>query len=80
MNEVARCSKMFLAAPVYDLTGLKGRYEFTLRWIVTGVREEIQGPDIAQALQGQLGLKFRPRKDLTDVIAIDHVEKVPTPN
>ena len=80
MDEVVKMLQDVLAPSVYDRTGLKGRYEFTLRWIVTGVREEIQGPDIAQALQGQLGLKLRPRKGLIDVIAIAHVEKVPTPN
>jgi uncharacterized protein (TIGR03435 family) len=38
------------------------------------------GPDIAAAVQQQLGLRLVPSKATIDVLIIDKAEKVPTAN
>jgi len=37
-------------------------------------------PDLAAALQSQLGLKLQSKKAPVEVLIVDHVEKVPTVN
>jgi uncharacterized protein (TIGR03435 family) len=74
---------------VVDMTGLKGRYNFTvdgselLRSITDGKVE----PDsaaimvaVSEILQEQLGLKAELRKAPADVLFVDRAEKIPTPN
>ena len=69
--------------PVVDMTGLKGRYDFSLdftAWLPGGenvmnvVFDNANGIMIA-AMQGELGLKLESRKETVDVLMIDHVEK-----
>ena len=78
MGELAgMLMRLFLDRPVIDQTGLKGRYDFTLRWAtddgtVTGADAP---PGLFTALQEQIGLKLEPVKATADVQAIDKVEK-----
>jgi len=72
-----------LNTPVMDATGLKGRYDFNLdfsTYIPTD--EHAMKPDyidgnsiIANALQGELGLKLDMRKTTVEVMVIERVEK-----
>jgi uncharacterized protein (TIGR03435 family) len=72
-----------LNTPVLDATGLKRRYDFNLdfsTYIPTD--EHAMKPDyidgnsiIANALQGELGLKLVMRKTMVEVMAIERVEK-----
>lgn len=70
--------------PVWDKTGLTGRYDFTVRFASertmnpSGPAQDT-APLIKTALQDQLGLKLVPAKGNLDYIVIDHVEK-PTSN
>ena len=74
--------------PVYDKTGLIGRYNFTLRYSqdnnmsasVPGMGGDASppvdvAPPLARALEEQIGLKLVPSKGNMDVIVIDHVER-----
>lgn len=77
--------------PVVDQTGLKDRYDFTLKWTPdesqfaqfrgTGVKmpaatnDPNAPPGLYTAIQEQLGLKMEATKAPDDVIVIDHVEK-----
>lgn len=65
--------------PVVDLTGLKGRYDFTLD--ISSYLGGMQPGDLPavlnEALQKQLGLNLVHRKASLEVLVIDHVEKVP---
>lgn len=77
--------------PVYDETGLTGRYDFTLKYApdtlsARAVEANAGGapgldilPPLAQALEEQLGLNLVSAKGKMDVIVIDHVER-PSPN
>ena len=76
---------------VSDKTGLKGRFDFTLKWTPdptmgamppgpdSGVESESSAPSLLTALQEQLGLKLESTKEPVDVIVIDSAE-LPTPN
>jgi uncharacterized protein (TIGR03435 family) len=69
-----------LHAPVLDATGLKGKYDFSLRWIMDRMTEDTGGPNLFRALQEQLGLKLDSTKVPINVLIVDHFEKTPTEN
>jgi uncharacterized protein (TIGR03435 family) len=71
-----------LGQPVRDATGLKGKYDFILRWFDDHGRPSTDdsGPNIFEALQAQLGLKLESKKTMVDTLVIDHIEKAPTEN
>jgi uncharacterized protein (TIGR03435 family) len=72
-----------LQAPVVDMTGLTGRYDFTLdftRYLPTG--DKVMKIDfdntsgiIISALKGELGLDLQSRKENVEVLVIDRVER-----
>jgi uncharacterized protein (TIGR03435 family) len=82
-----------LDRPVVDHTGIKGRWDFTLKWTpdesqFVGLRPagsrlpppgDDAPPDLFTAIQQQLGLKLTAEKTAVDVMVIDHMEK-PSPN
>lgn len=74
--------------PIINETGLKGNYDFALKWMPDEGRGQLaggpadaappgdtSGPSIFTALQEQLGLKLEARKGPVDTIVIDHVER-----
>ena len=80
-----------LGRQVLDETGLKGAYDFTLRWTSdTGLNggpfpiapdsadqpvPDSSGPSLFTALQEQLGLKLESTKGPVDTIVIEHIEE-----
>jgi uncharacterized protein (TIGR03435 family) len=79
-----------LARPVLDMTGLAGKFDFTLEFSPdqmmrpTNASPDTPLPDLAgssifTALQEQLGLKLEARKGPVEVLVIDRVER-PTSN
>jgi uncharacterized protein (TIGR03435 family) len=76
--------------PVLDKTGLTGKYDFTIDYTARGFgppspdppadNTSEPEPDIAAAVQQQLGLRLVAGKAKIDVLVIDKVEKVPTDN
>lgn len=88
MGTVARATTMqefsdFLSGPlekpVVDKTGLTGRWDFAFdftKYMVDpprGIDDFLNVLNIT--LQGELGLKLEPEKDVVDVMVIDHVAK-----
>jgi uncharacterized protein (TIGR03435 family) len=59
--------------PVFDQTGLKGVFNFALRFATDDASGDT--PDIFSALQEQLGLKLVPSRGPVEIFVIDHVEK-----
>lgn len=77
-----------VAAPIVDETGLTGRYDFTLENFakyeeygipIAGSTGADFGPAYDQALH-KLGLQLKLQKRPTNLLIVDHVEKVPTQN
>ena len=74
---------------VVDMTGLKGRYNFTVDGseLLRSITDGKVAPDaaaimvaVSEILQEQLGLKAELRKAPTDVLVVDRAEKRPTEN
>jgi uncharacterized protein (TIGR03435 family) len=68
-----------LHAPVVDATGLKGKYDFTLQWVMDRMPDDA-GPNLLRVVQEQLGLRLESKKTLVDVLVVDHMEKTPGEN
>jgi uncharacterized protein (TIGR03435 family) len=60
--------------PVFDKTGLSGKYDFTLRWNALET-DDSDAPSIFTAMTEQLGLKLESAKSPVEVLVIDHVER-----
>jgi uncharacterized protein (TIGR03435 family) len=68
---------------VVDRTGIAGTFDFSLTWspdIGVEVPAADAGPSIFTSLQEQLGLRLEPTRSQVEILVVDHVEKVPTPN
>jgi len=66
-----------LGRPVVDMTGIKGPYDFTLKWSSDAA---LTSASIFTALQEQLGLRLEARKTAFSILVIDHMERTPTGN
>jgi uncharacterized protein (TIGR03435 family) len=64
-----------LGRPVVDMTGIKGAYDFTLKW-----SSDAESPSIFTALQEQIGLRLEARKTTFSIVVIDHMDRTPTGN
>ncbi len=70
--------------PIVDKTGLTGKYSFALEYTQDppGALPDAPPvvPDLATALQRQLGLQLVPKKLPFDVVVVDSFNKLPTEN
>lgn len=84
VSQILNQLSYYAGRPVFDKTGLTGRYDFILTFAresttpaatAGDVPPSSDAPDIMTALQEQLGLKLVPAKGMMDVLVIDHVER-----
>ena len=91
MQGLAETLEIQLKRPVRDATGLTALYDFVLDYSAEGLdfgSERVPvsmgdgeaKPDLANALQSQLGLKLEAERRPVDVIVIDRLEKTPSGN
>jgi uncharacterized protein (TIGR03435 family) len=89
MSRLADFLTVFVGNPVTDETALEGDYDLTLeftpdeRWLgYTSVPHDAPptAPDLAQAIETQLGLKLESRKAPVTVLVVDRADKVPVAN
>jgi uncharacterized protein (TIGR03435 family) len=94
LSDLAEDLSHDLAMPVIDMTGLKGRFDFSFnaQKYVTALRSQLVGeghlpsePELRVILgqdivAGELGLRLEPRKAPVETLVIDHVEKSPIAN
>jgi uncharacterized protein (TIGR03435 family) len=72
-----------LGAPVTDMMGLHGLYDFNFRYSPAslGIGPDTgNAPTLFAAVQNDLGLRLEKKKAPIDVFVVDHVEKVPAEN
>jgi uncharacterized protein (TIGR03435 family) len=72
-----------LRSPVVDLTGLTGRYDFTIdvsKYVTPGATQDDMVSALSECVQHELGLKIEARKLPLDVLVVDHAEKTPVGN
>lgn len=72
----------YLTNPVVDSTGLKGAYDFDLKWTGRGLLERAgsEGISIFDAVDKELGLKLTLETAPRPVLVVDSVNETPTPN
>jgi uncharacterized protein (TIGR03435 family) len=68
------------ARPVFDKTGLSGRYDFTLRYYGARLSDRSADdmnpvPPLDKAIEEQLGLKLEHAKGPAQFLVIDHMER-----
>ena len=73
-----------LGRPVVDKTGLKGEYDYTLRYRPMAAPPSPGGtsdaPDLLVAVQEQLGLKLESKKASVEMLVVDSGQRKPTEN
>lgn len=77
MADFAQMLRYFLDRPVVNETGLKGKFDFKLEWMVDGSlnNDPKAPPGLFTAIQEQLGLKVEGTRGPADVLVIEHVER-----
>lgn len=72
----------YVTAPVVDQTGLKGTFDFELKWTGRGLLAQAgaDGISIFDAVDRQLGLKLEPKEIPAPVILVDSVNQKPSDN
>jgi uncharacterized protein (TIGR03435 family) len=66
-----------------DRTGLTGRYDFKLEYLVTmpgQPQHEFGGPPIGEAVEKQLGLHLERMKVPVEMLIVDHIDRTPAEN
>jgi len=66
--------------PVFDETGLKGEYDFSMVWAPAHNPNLDTATDIFTALTKQLGLKLEPRKKPVEMLIVESARKDPIEN
>jgi uncharacterized protein (TIGR03435 family) len=72
----------YIAQPITDLTGLKGLWDFEVRWTPRPFLAQAGGDGISifDAVDQQLGLKIEQQRLSTAVLVVDSVNQKPTDN
>lgn len=72
----------YLRQPVVDSTGLKGTYDFDIKWTARGqlAAAGADGISIFDAVEKQLGLKLDLQKSPLPVVVVESVDQKPTEN
>ena len=78
MNEWAYQLSRYMKQPVFNKTGLEGKFDLKLDYQTDRNDEGL--PSLFTALQEQLGLKLEATKAPVEVLVIEHAERVPSGN
>ena len=66
--------------PLFDHTGLSGKYDVVLHYALDYLAAQGGGPTMIEAVQSELGLKLESKKEMVEILVVDHVEKGPVNN
>jgi uncharacterized protein (TIGR03435 family) len=77
IGDFAQMMQNFLDRPIVDETGLKGKFDFKLKWSTNDApnNDPNTPPGLLTAVPEQLGLKIEATKGQAEVLVIDHVER-----
>jgi uncharacterized protein (TIGR03435 family) len=80
LPSLARSIGLLLQQPVWDVTGLNGRYDIQLKWTPDASAAIEPGPSLFSAIKEQLGLTLKPHKEVLDYIVVDGAKREPIEN
>jgi len=83
MERTAEVLSQYLRRPVRNASGLAGKYDFTMYWVQNPdilPPDADSGPNLAEALEEQLGLKLVATHTAIRILVVEHAEKVPAEN
>ena len=80
MDRLTALLALQLDRPVIDRTELHAKYNFSLHYVLDSLALRGDGPSLAEAVQSQLGLKLESKREMVDVLIVDHAEKIPAGN
>ncbi len=80
MRRMAGAIQYLIDGPVVDQTGLKGLWNFSLKYTFRGIAGGADTMTIFEAIEKQLGLKLEPVRVPLSVVAVDSVNRKPTEN
>jgi uncharacterized protein (TIGR03435 family) len=74
-----------LGRPVWDMTGLTGRFDFSINYSPylpadTAPTNDDTQRALLEAMRDRIGLKLERREGSLEMLIIDHLEKLPTEN
>ncbi len=77
MDGLAATLANICGRPVFDKTGLTGKYDYKLEYAPEDAQQDADAtaPSIYTAVQDQLGLKLESAKGPVEIFVIDHAEK-----
>jgi len=77
MGDLALILEFRSDRPIVDQTGLKGRYDFQLKWLTDDnhAGDPDAPPGLFTAIEEQLGLKLEAKRAPADVLVVDKVER-----
>ena len=82
MGQLVKILTFELRQPVFDETGLKGKFDFKMTFdpassvaYASSSRPDDSKPSILDALEQQLGLRLEPRKAPVEVLVVDKVDR-----
>jgi uncharacterized protein (TIGR03435 family) len=76
LDEIAANLSAQLERPVFDKTGLTGKFDFELSW-VPDQTPTVSGPSLFTAVQEQLGLRLESQRGPIEIFVIDQVSRPP---
>jgi len=77
--EMADALQQPLRTFVLDKTNLAGRYYFGFKFVRDEAPPDADAPTLSQAIQ-EMGLRLEKERGPVEILAVDHVEKMPTEN
>jgi uncharacterized protein (TIGR03435 family) len=75
MSRVAIMLRSNMDRPLIDRTGLTGRYDVLLHYVLGRLVEDGTGPSMVEAVQSQLGLKVEAKKAMMKVLVVERAER-----
>ncbi|MDW5267738.1 MULTISPECIES: TIGR03435 family protein [Acidobacteriaceae] len=72
MADVAAALRRQAGRPVEDHTGLKGNFDFEIKWSPEEIPDSVY-PSLFTVLKEQLGLKLQPAKGTVETLVIDQI-------
>lgn len=75
MPQLAETLRRSMGTPVWDRTGLAGRYDFQFRYALDENDASVAEPWIGTALQETLGLRLEKQKGLVDTLVVDRIDE-----